>query len=103
MYCEKDLANKIGTCINSHTSFLSPDGDDSGIGTPFHCEGQDCAVVDVEGVKRPHCDLCRGRISGQLAEDVGLSFCHVNSVLPDYAVHVLKRWGAPVQEDVGGV
>ena len=76
-------------------------GDDGGVGPTLHCEGLDGAVVDVEGVERPHCDLGGVGICGQLEQSAGLPLSDIDPVLSYDAIHL--QWGAPVQEDVGGV
>ena len=65
---------------------MCPDGNDSGVWSSLHCEGQDSTVVDIEGVERPHSDLCSQRVSGQLEQGISLPFSHADSVLPEDAI-----------------
>ena len=81
----------------THTIFLSPDGDDSGVGPTLHCEGLDGAVVDVEGMKRTHDQLCHGGICRQLEQGVSLSLGHVDPVLTEDPVQILLGGRTPIQ------
>ena len=60
-------------------------------------------MVDIEGVKRSHEDFSCLWVGCQLQQDVCLALGDVDPVLPDDTVHILQGWGAPVQQDVGGI
>ena len=89
--------------ILKQTSFCCPDGDGSSVWASIDCECLNGAVVDIEGMKQAYSDLCGGIICHQLPQDAGLSLSDVDPVLPEDPIEVLHEWGAPVQEDVGGI
>lgn len=67
------------------------------------CNGGYRAVVDVVRMQRPNSDLPVGGSGGKLQHIPSCVLRHVQSVLSDDPVHLVRGRRVPGQVDVGGV